>query len=255
MSENSSLDTAPAAAADGSLAPFAIGEQARHVLAFLKRPRLPERAAGFGAEGLLAVLRLWAIDLGLMGILVAIAAAAMAAGFAPPGNVFDDLELTWPIVLAIVIAAPLIEEIAFRGWLSGRPGHVLAVVLLVGGALLSPVLAGENVVIGTALFGVFLVGAIGAIWAFRASGPMGWFVALFPALFWLATLAFAAIHLLNYEEGNFLAMLPLVLPQFIAGALFGYARVTHGLWASMLLHALHNGAIIALVLAGMAFGG
>ena len=32
------------------------------------------------------------------------------------------------------------------------------------------------------------------------------------------------------------------------GAILGYTRVTYGLWASILLHALHNGAFISLVL-------
>jgi membrane protease YdiL (CAAX protease family) len=45
-----------------------------------------------------------------------------------------------------------------------------------------------------------------------------------------------------------LILLPLVVPQLIAGLVFGYARVTFGLWSDMLLHMMHNGLLISLVL-------
>ena len=45
-----------------------------------------------------------------------------------------------------------------------------------------------------------------------------------------------------------------VLPQFVIGAILGYTRVTYGLWASILLHALHNGAFISLVLLASSAG-
>ena len=42
--------------------------------------------------------------------------------------------------------------------------------------------------------------------------------------------------------------LPLVLPQLVTGTMLGYLRVHYGLWASIMLHALNNGAFISLVL-------
>ena len=38
-----------------------------------------------------------------------------------------------------------------------------------------------------------------------------------------------------------------VPPEKAAGLIFGYARVTYGLWSDMLLHVLHNGLLISLV--------
>ena len=73
---------------------------------------------------------------------------------------------------------------------------------------------------------------------------LGW-----PALFWLSTLGFSLVHLTNFPADQLATALPLVLPQFVTGTILGYARVHYGLWASVLLHMLHNGAIIALVLA------
>ena len=78
---------------------------------------------------------------------------------------------------------------------------------------------------------------------------MRWFRTLFPAMFWLSTIAFACIHLANFSEGNWMTLLPLVLPQFILGALLGYLRVNYGLWTVIALHMIHNGLIITIVLA------
>ncbi|MBL4718020.1 MAG: CPBP family intramembrane metalloprotease, partial [Erythrobacter sp.] len=66
--------------------------------------------------------------------------------------------------------------------------------------------------------------------------------------FWLSTLAFASVHLFNFPAEDMAMALPLVLPQFATGTMLGYLRVHYGLWASVLLHLLHNGAFISLVL-------
>ena len=46
-----------------------------------------------------------------------------------------------------------------------------------------------------------------------------------------------------------MTLLPLVLPQFILGAMLGYLRVHYGLWTAIALHMIHNGLIITIVLA------
>ena len=58
---------------------------------------------------------------------------------------------------------------------------------------------------------------------------------------------FALAHLANYTEGEAVLLLPLVVPQLLAGLIFGYARVTYGLWSGMLLHMMHNALFISLV--------
>ena len=63
-----------------------------------------------------------------------------------------------------------------------------------------------------------------------------------------ASLLFALAHLTNYTQGTALILLPLVVPQLIVGLILGYARVTYGLWSDILLHMLHNGLLIGLVL-------
>ena len=79
---------------------------------------------------------------------------------------------------------------------------------------------------------------------------MDWFTGAFPLFFWFATLAFALVHIANFEFGgswSSLAMLlPLVLPQFILGMMLGYVRVRFALWAAILLHAAHNATALSL---------
>ena len=61
------------------------------------------------------------------------------------------------------------------------------------------------------------------------------------------SLLFASAHLSNYAQDASPVLLVLVVPQLIAGLIFGYARITYGLWSDMLLHMLHNGLLIGLV--------
>ncbi|MGB7409049.1 MAG: CPBP family glutamic-type intramembrane protease, partial [Pontixanthobacter sp.] len=149
---------------------------------------------------------------------------------------------------AIVVGAPVTEEIAFRGWLSGRLGHALAALLLAIGVFAVPMLAGEEqAVVGFTAAIVLIVAAGAAILWGRRQTPMRWFAREFPFIFWATAAVFALVHLINFEQASLIVLLPLVLPQFVAGLMFGYVRVHYGLWAAMLLHALHNGTAIAVV--------
>ena len=236
----------------GDISPASTGQRPP-LAAFLRRPVLPERATGLGVEGLVGVLRLYAVDFAAMSLLGILAMAALAAGFEFPSNSLNEIALTPMVIAAIVLGAPLLEETAFRSWLSGRPGHWLALGVLAAGFFLltqTDIARSDAPVNVKAIGGALLTGAgaVAALYTLRGRAPFRWFAAAFPVVFWLVTLAFALVHLANYTEGTLLILLPLVIPQFIAGALFGYARVHYGLWAAMLLHAMHNGTAVALVL-------
>ena len=214
---------------------------------------LPDRASGPSFTALVGVLRLYAIDFAAMTVLAILAMLAVAAGFEIPANQFDGLELDAYWIAAIVIGSPLTEELIFRGWLSGRPGHVLATAILLGGAFVATQtdLASSAAAINYRAIGLglaTLVAAVAAIVLLRRRPPLRWFARGFPVIFWLVALAFAAIHLTNYTEGALWVLAPLVIPQFVVGTLLGYARVQFGLWAAILLHALHNGTAVAVVL-------
>ena len=250
--------------ASGRIAPAgSIMGEWRQFGRFLKRPTLPPRAPMPRMASLLATLRMLLLDFAIMLALLAIAGIVMAAGMQLPETAIAGMEMTAGLVFAAVVVAPLSEEIAFRGWLSGRPGHVLAIVLAIPAALVAVAVtsafAGEGlgeIWLG-ALIGVLVaaVAALATIYALRRRDAMGWFQRLFPLFFWLSTLAFSLIHIFNFPADQMVMALPLVLPQFATGAILGYIRVNYGLWASILLHTLHNGTFIGLVLlAGQAAG-
>ncbi len=224
--------------------------------AFLKRPQLPDRAPMPNLASVAAVLRMLGLDLVIMIVLLGIAGAVMSSGIDLPETALSGMEITGAVVFAAVIVAPIAEEIVFRGWLSGRPGHILALALLIGGGMGAAVVAGTGTgtgdlqAMGSAALAGFVSAVLAgaAIFLLRRRGAIGWFARFFPAFFWLSTVGFACVHLLNFPPEQIAMALPLVLPQFATGAILGYLRVNHGLWASMLLHLLHNGAFISLVL-------
>ncbi len=224
----------------------------KNYFAFVKRPALPERAAPIGAPGLRALGRMLVLDLAIMLVLVSAALAALVVGVDLPETALAGLDINLQLALMVVVVAPLAEETIFRGWLSGRPGHVLALLALLMAGTTAAVLA-ESAVghqaassVALAFAGGIVLGAI-ALFAFRRHNAIGWFRAIFPLLFWLSALGFASIHLLNYEKGSLAILLPLVLPQFVLGTILAYLRVNYGLWSCILLHAAHNGLILGIV--------
>ena len=244
-------------AGHGTLADSTMG-QWQSFFAYLKRPTLPTRATGIGAEPLTATLRLLALDILLTLGVLAFFYILTLLGVEAPDNVMEDLEFTPTIIALIVIGAPLGEEILFRGWLSGRPGHVLAMIFVGLGLLAIPVAAGiasgsgTEAPVGSLAGGAGLVIGIAlailALWYWRNSGPWRWFAMIFPVLLPLSALLFASVHLFNYEADISPLLWLFVVPQFIAGLIFGYARVNYGLWSSILLHILHNGTAMTAIL-------
>lgn len=233
-----------------------IRSQWRKLGAFLKRPSLPGAQIKNGTVRVLA--RIFAIDLVAMLVLVVAAAIAVAAGIYIPETGLAGIEFTPVVILMVVIAAPVFEELLFRGWLSGKPGHVLALLLLIGGAAGFWFVHRVNPALG---FGLMIAGGVGALACvvfLRKRGAMPWFAAVFPVFFWLSATIFALVHILNFDRsgslGSQLILLPLVLPQFILGMLCGYVRVQIGLWGAMLLHAAHNAFALSLAALSMLAG-
>jgi membrane protease YdiL (CAAX protease family) len=220
----------------------------RDFAAFLRHPVLPQKVTGIRLAALGATLRLFALDLLLMGLLIAIAALATTLGFHLPENAIDNLDLGPLWLTIIIVAAPLGEELVFRSWLSGRPGHVTAgIAILVGIAL--PVVSGPQAhpILLLGSIAVAVVVAIALLIWLRRHPPFPWFSRHFTWFYAASALLFASAHLANYTQGASLVLLVLVVPQLIAGMILGYARVTYGLWSDMLLHMLHNGLLISLV--------
>ena len=192
----------------------------RGFAAFLRRPELPERVTGIRLAAIGRVLQLVALDLVLMALLL----------------------------LLVVVLLPMGEEMVFRSWLSGRPGHMIALVVLAVGVAI-PVISGPQahpvLLLGSLAIAVLLAIVV-AVWL-RKRRAMPFFARHFAWFYFASALLFAAAHLMNYSDGITLALLPLVVPQLIAGLIFGYARVSFGLWSDMMLHMMHNGLLVGLI--------
>jgi hypothetical protein len=229
------------------LARVAPGEW-RGFAAFLRRPALPERITGIRLRAIGRVLQLFALDLVLMGLILGLIQLATALGFSIPENAIDKLKLT-PLLLLLVIAVlPMAEEMVFRSWLSGRAGHMVALVVLAIGVAV-PVISGPQahpiLLLGSLAIAALLAVSV-AVWL-RKRRAMPFFTRQFAWFYFASALLFALAHLMNYSDGITLALLPLVVPQLIAGLIFGYARVTFGLWSDMMLHMMHNGLLVGLI--------
>ncbi|MEB3416560.1 CPBP family glutamic-type intramembrane protease [Alteriqipengyuania sp. WL0013] len=248
--------TSPPMGADGAASgkpaiAATMRDEWRRFAGFLRRPVLPEEQVRVGGSGLAAIFRMLGLDLLLMAGLGVIAMLVIAAGVELPETALAGMEIEIGLALAVVIVAPLVEEVLFRGWLSGKPGRVAALLAILGGAALGGVLTAtgpQSDVPGPAMLatGGGIVLAVILFIGLRNYDAPQWYRRAFPIFFWLSTLAFAFIHVFNFEGAEMLAALPLVLPQFITGSILGYMRVHYGLWSSIVLHMLHNGAALSL---------
>jgi membrane protease YdiL (CAAX protease family) len=146
-----------------------------------------------------------------------------------------------------VLAAPVLEEVLFRGWLTGRP----RVLWLFGAGVLSllPLLiaAQHPLLAGGLMLATWLAMLIGWFMLRQRNQAPSWFIRHFPLVFYGSVLAFALLHVGNYDQPG-MATVPMVLPQLWCGLALGFVRMQIGLPAAILLHALSNSVVLALVL-------
>ncbi|MHA7820298.1 MAG: CPBP family glutamic-type intramembrane protease [Erythrobacter sp.] len=218
-------------------------EEWRRLGAFLRRPTLDVQTQD--GSPLLVLARIFTLDMAIMVALVTIAGAVIALGIELPETALAGMEFTPGLIALVVFGAPVLEEVVFRSWLSGRPGQLLALLSLVVAFGLIGAFAGDGSLMALPFLAGGLLGAVASLVLLRDRPPLRWFAWAFPLLFWLSTLAFALVHLANFKEGG-AVLLALVLPQFVLGALLGYVRVRIGLWAAIVLHSAHNATAITI---------
>ncbi len=217
--------------------------------AFLRRPALPPRANIALGETVRVLPKLFVLDMLLMIAVLGGIGLATALGVKLPDHMLGEMKLSPGLVAAIVVGAPFGEEILFRGWLSGRPGHVVSVLALLAGGVVFAI--GGTTVVKAAGLALGLVVAIAALFVWRRRLAMGWFQRHFPWFFYASALLFALVHLTNFAgAGASPALVALVLPQFVLALLLGYLRVNRGLMAGVALHMLHNAVFAAVMIAG-----
>lgn len=150
----------------------------------------------------------------------------------------------WSVLLSVVVLGPLIEEIIFRGWLSGTWRAVLAsafglTTIYGGSAILDPYVAEGN-----AIQPLLIVA--GAILIFLAFSPLDdarriiGFERVFPVIFYAQATVFGFLHFQNYAASSLVIALLATLPLVACGLIWGYARIRLGFASAVILHAAYN---------------
>ena len=225
-------------------------------LRFVRTPRLPMARVRFGWAAIGEVGWLLLLD-----VLVALPLAAGLSWLARQTGLktpeFEVLTRQGPVVTLLVgaLLLPMVEETVFRGWLDGRRRHLVIGAVVIGMvasvAAATRLVARPGAVIAT-VAAATIVWVLLGWWLARGKGNRvpGWFERRFAWFYFASALLFGLAHMSNYELGRPWLLLPFVLPQAFAGLLFGFARVRHGMWANIALHAGGNALFLGLSLSG-----
>lgn len=216
---------------------------------FAARPTYAARPLEWGYAAAAALGIVFAFDLAL-GELIVMATGALdaEAGFMPAPLEFEATLAE--DLFDFFILAPLLEELVFRGWLTGRIAALrfalygFAAMALFSAALYLPV----GYVTAVSLTGVAVAFAGLLHWSVtRDTGTEvpAWFTRHFHWFVWGSSLAFGLIHLGNYEPLAHPLGLLVVLPQTIGGLLLAYTRTRLGLGAAIAHHAAYNAVFLA----------
>lgn len=211
---------------------------------FLRKPEHTV-ASGLCAPGALRLLgALCALEILGLVVTVTLVFCWLKLTGLPGPNAFDMLPKKWLLPLT-VLAAPVLEEPLFRGWLNGRPRALWLLVCGIGLAFVAMLQSLDPITKAMGLMALLLAMPFG--WFLLRKHPVpSWFVKSFPAMFWMGAVIFSLVHLLNYPQPGLLA-LPVILPQIWAGLVFGYVRVRIGLVAAMLIHAGSNALMVMIL--------
>lgn len=225
-------------------------ERMADVVHFAVRPTFMAAPIGWGREAALALLAAGSVHLVLFAVVIApLWLASWSAGVLPSAEADPESLATSP--LAFLLIAPLLEELVFRCWLSGRVAALrfaacgfAAMALMLAGVSLAPdhgrLLAWTGAAV--ALAGLVHWGLTREQAPARDVPPA--FIRHFGVIVWAQALLFGAIHLGNYVAPASPLGFAVVLPQVLGGLLLAYIRTRAGLVAAMAYHAGYNGLVL-----------
>lgn len=158
------------------------------------------------------------------------------------------------VIFAILVIAPLMEEIVFRAGLRN-----LQYSLFVGPVLITLFFGNWQIAAGIFLFSMsvavylYFLGSdsrkhqyAGERFLFSRQ-----FIQHYPKVFWLYASAFAFVHVANFSftDASGLLVVFAVIPQLSMGVLWGYVRLRDGLKSAITLHFLNNLLVALLMVA------
>lgn len=213
---------------------------------FLRSPQVAEPSCSTARSRVATSLWLFVLS---MLVTAAFALAALPLILTSESSVAGGLSnvLDQPVVsiiVAIVVLGPLIEEMMFRGWLTGTWQALTGTAALIALFYTGPPFAKEFIDAPfLALQLAFSALGLAIIYALASSqprSPIRGFERLFPLVFWGQGIVFALLHLQNLYSDSIALPLLMTLPLVVCGWLWGYARVVLGLPAALLLHMAYN---------------
>lgn len=226
---------------------------------FVKSPSLSERFTGRRGDGWwsdfkihtpIGLLFKWLFFLWGMSIFVLAPIVLSVSGLLGATNRLHDIDI-WRLVLMAAIWAPLVEELLFRFGLR-RPKLALLYVPILAYVLYTK--AGLfNIVVVVLLLALFVLLDLCRMTTVHYALPFKWrrlYCRYFPVIFHGSVLAFASMHLMNYQfpGGMTSLLLPLlILPQWLTGMVIAWMRVRDGFSCAVLMHALFNGCPVLLM--------
>jgi membrane protease YdiL (CAAX protease family) len=195
---------------------------------FLKRPADKPDPIQTRQQKVKRLFSLLAIDIPIMGVLMAIVYAIEKFGLINTDKhkmvmLLQQLPIWWIILFGVVIM-PIIEELVFRLYLRFKHNYLARLIILLA----------------------FLTGKQNKI--IVETQLKNFWVNKFRAIFYFSAIIFSIVHLANFEYSiNILLFSPiLIAPQFIMGLFLGYLRVRYNLILGILLHALHNAIFLII---------
>ncbi len=228
-----------------------VRERVDDVAWFIAWPTFAARPLASARERVLVLLAVVPVHLVFGAIVfVQLWLIGRLAGPLPRPVVAPDTLSTSP--LAFLVLAPLLEELVFRSWLTGRVAALRFAAC--GFAALALMLAGVSLLpdhartLGWAGAGVALAGLVH--WGLtrerepmRAVPPA--FIRHFGWIVWAQALLFGLIHLGNFAAPASPLGVLVVMPQVLGGLLLAYIRTRAGLAAGIAYHAGYNGLVLA----------
>jgi len=228
-----------------------VGRSGQYVLAtflgFLRRPCVRASEAAVPVPKPILLLWLLAFAFGVTAMFGLLALPLIVVSEVAVGEnlkqVLDRSALS--VLVALIVLGPLVEEIIFRGWLTGTyqamGGAALFLGIFYGAATVLEGTGSETVRL-VAQLGVSSLAFLVFVVIERSGTPTrpGGYEALFPYLFWLQGLTFGALHFANLAGSSIALPFLMAAPLVICGWLFAYARVVAGFGSAWLLHALYN---------------
>ncbi len=224
-------------------------ERVGDAVRFMWRPSPCGAPLPWGRALLLALAAVFALDFALDTLVAAVTEwLDSLVGFLP-APIEEETTLAEDL-FGYLLLAPVLEELVYRGWLTGRIAALrfavygfVAEAIFIGALFVDAGTAGPLAIGGVA---VALAGLVH--WSLtrdRDTAVPDWFTRHFRWFVWGSTLLFGLVHLGNYEALTHPLGVLVVLPQTIGGLLLAYTRTRLGLGAAMAHHAAYNAVFLA----------